>query len=142
MDNFIKQIFDEEFNQCTLYVYEPMKSFSVGTGKDCIMITKHILIWGNCGYILVSISSQFPCQNVFCVLLDKDFTLFSFRSVVMQFNQRMMNRVQSETSLKWLDFVDSLLTKESGELLLKKDFGKILNKCYHLIHERDEILVF
>ncbi|XP_078324238.1 uncharacterized protein LOC111123999 isoform X2 [Crassostrea virginica] len=55
------------------------------------------------------------------------------RSVVMQFNQRMMNRVQSETSLKWLDFVDSLLTKESGELLLKKDFefdGTHVHPCY------------
>lgn len=47
------------------------------------------------------------------------------RSVVMQFNQRLIGRLLSQTSLKWLDFVDNLLTKESGELKLKKQYGKI-----------------
>ncbi|XP_048776174.2 uncharacterized protein LOC125680539 isoform X2 [Ostrea edulis] len=44
------------------------------------------------------------------------------RSVVMQFNQRLIGRLLSQTSLKWLDFVDNLLTKESGELKLKKQY--------------------
>lgn len=43
----------------------------------------------------------------------------------MQFNQRLIGRLLSQTSLKWLDFVDNLLTKESGELKLKKQYGKI-----------------
>lgn len=49
-----------------------------------------------------------------------------FRSLVMQFNQRLKDRLMSQDSLRWLDFVDNLLTKESGELKLKKQFGEIL----------------
>lgn len=49
-----------------------------------------------------------------------------FRSLVMQFNQRLKDRLMSQDSLRWLDFVDNLLTKESGELILKKQFGEIL----------------
>ncbi|XP_062589988.1 uncharacterized protein LOC134251597 [Saccostrea cucullata] len=54
------------------------------------------------------------------------------RALVMQFNQRMMKKL-SNTSLKWLGFVDSLLTKESGELKLKKQYefdGTHVHPCY------------
>lgn len=55
------------------------------------------------------------------------------RSLVMQFNQRLKDRLMSQDSLRWLDFVDNLLTKESGELKLKKQFefdGTHVHPCY------------
>uniref|UniRef100_K1PXN4 Uncharacterized protein n=1 Tax=Magallana gigas TaxID=29159 RepID=K1PXN4_MAGGI len=48
------------------------------------------------------------------------------RSLVMQFNQRLKDRLMSQDSLKWLNFVDNLLTKESGELKLKKQFEFVI----------------